>query len=178
MTRSKHQAQEVVADVILHCGIQMGSSSFLSGLELPSELLVLPLQHLPASKEVDGAMLRRGHEPGTRVVRDARLRPLFERRDQSVLREILGDPDVADDPGQTGDESRRFNPPDCVDRAMGIGSRHGYRSHHLQSAGASREAPRLQLGPNAGISCITRISLSLSATSRKRLVYLTARPDY
>jgi hypothetical protein len=36
-------------------------------------------------------MLVRGHKPGSRVVRDARLRPLFERGDESILREVLDD---------------------------------------------------------------------------------------
>src|SRR5258708_29561931 len=102
---------------------------------------MLQLEHRPPAEEVDGTMLRRGREPGTRGVGDARLRTLFERRDESILCKILSDPDVADDPRQTGDESRRFNPPDRVDRAMSVGSRHGYRSHHLQSAGASRDSP-------------------------------------
>ena len=49
-------------------------------------------------------MLRRGHEPGARVVRDARLRPLLERGDERVLREILGQADVAHDAREAGDE--------------------------------------------------------------------------
>ena len=35
----------------------------------------------------------------------------------------------------------RLDPPDRVDRAMGVGSRHGYRSHHLQSP---RARPRIR----------------------------------
>ena len=52
------------------------------------------------------------------------LRPLFERRDERVLREILGEADVADDAYEAGDEPRRLDPPDGVDRPMSIGSRH------------------------------------------------------
>ena len=65
-------------------------------------------------------MLRGGHEPGARVVRDARLRPLLERGDQRVLRELFGQADVAHDPRQAGDEPGRLDPPDRVDRAMGV----------------------------------------------------------
>ena len=54
-------------------------------LERATEFVVLALEPLVAPPEIDGTMLRRGHEPG----------------------------------------------------AMGIGSRHGYPSHHLPSAGAS-----------------------------------------
>ena len=84
-------------------------------------------------KQVDRAMLRGGHEPGARVVRDARLRPLLERGDERVLRELLGEADVAHDPRETGDEPRRLDPPDRVDRAMRVGSRHGYRQTRVRA---------------------------------------------
>src|SRR4051794_19493085 len=101
-------------------------------------------------------MLRGGHEPGARVVRNARLRPLLERGDESILGKILGKTDVAHDPRQTGDEPGRLDPPDRVDRAMGIGSRHDYRSHHLRSPAASSGAPRLL--PGAAARCIDKFS--------------------
>ncbi len=59
--------------------IEVRRRSFSIGLDLAAELLVLALDQLPAAKPVDGAMLRSGHEPGARPVRDARLRPLLER---------------------------------------------------------------------------------------------------
>src|SRR2546427_3525880 len=49
-------------------------------------------------------MLRGGHEPSARIVRDARLRPALERDDERVLRQVLGQTDVAGDPGEPGDE--------------------------------------------------------------------------
>ena len=49
---------------------------------------------------------------------------LLEADDQSVLCEVLGKTDIAHDPHQTGDEPRRLDPPDRVDRAMRVGSRH------------------------------------------------------
>jgi len=49
---------------------------------------------------------------------------LFERGDQRVLCEVLGKTDIAHDPRQPGDEPRRLDPPDRVDRAMRVGSRH------------------------------------------------------
>ena len=83
-------------------------------------------------------MLSGGHEPGTRIVGHARLRPLLERGDQSILGEIFSKANIAHDSRKTGDEPGGFDPPDCVDCAMDIGSRHGYRSHHVQSDSASR----------------------------------------
>src|SRR4030088_768870 len=93
---------------------------------------------------IDRALLGGGHEPGARVVRDARLRPLLERGDESILRKVLGQTDIADDPRQPGDEPRRLDPPDCIDGAMCVGSRHSYRSQHLYCVSASREAPRCE----------------------------------
>ena len=83
-----------------------------------TELLVLALEQLVPAEVVDRAMLRGGHEPGARVARDARLRPLLERGDERILREVLGKTDIAHDPRETGDEPRRLDPPDRVDRAM------------------------------------------------------------
>ena len=54
------------------------------------------------------------------IVRDAGLRPLLERRDERVLREVLGEPDVAHDPREPRDELRRLDPPDRLDRAVRV----------------------------------------------------------
>jgi len=72
-------------------------------------------------------MLGGSHQPGAGVIRDARLRPLLEGGNERVLREFLGKADVADDPRESRDNPGRLDPPDCVDCAMCIGSRHGYR---------------------------------------------------
>src|SRR5207248_355720 len=55
-----------------------------------------------------------------RCARDARLRPLLQRRDQRVLRELLGEPDVAHHPGQTGDHPGGLDPPYGFDRLGGV----------------------------------------------------------
>ena len=101
-----------------------GSAALLE-LQLAAELLVLALEPLSPAQEVDGAVFRRGHEPGARVVRDARLGPLLERRDERVLGELLGKTDVAHDPRETGDEPGRLDPPDGIDRTMRVGLLHG-----------------------------------------------------
>jgi hypothetical protein len=46
--------------------------------------------------------------------------PLLECRDQRILGELLRKTDIADDPRETGDEPGGFDPPDRIDRAMGI----------------------------------------------------------
>ena len=92
-------------------------------LELARELLVLALERRAAAQQVDRAVLRRGHEPGARVVRDARLGPLLERGDERVLRQLLGEADVAHDPREAGDQPGGLDPPDRVDRAVRVGAR-------------------------------------------------------
>ena len=125
MAGDEDQAQQVVADVVVERGVEVGRRRSLLRLELVAELLVLALEQLVAAQLVDGAVLRGRHQPGARVVRDARLRPLLERGDERVLRQLLGEADVAHDARQPGDEPRRLDPPDRVDRAMRLGGRHG-----------------------------------------------------
>src|SRR5712691_13570530 len=85
MTGREHEAQEVVADVVLRRGLEVCQRRLPPGLQLATQLLVLALEPLAPAQPVDGAMLRGGHEPGARVVRDPRLRPPLERDDESVL---------------------------------------------------------------------------------------------
>ena len=51
-----------------------GAGAVLPCFELAAELLVLALEHLAPPQQVDRAVLRGRHEPGARVVGDARLR--------------------------------------------------------------------------------------------------------
>src|SRR5229473_7005353 len=104
---------------------------------------MLALQQLVSAPMIDRAMLRGSHEPGARVVRDARLRPLLERGNESVLCEFLGKTDIAHNPRETGDDPGGLDPPDRVNCSMCIGSRHCYQSHHLWFAGATPSRPRL-----------------------------------
>ena len=92
---------------------------------------MLAFQARVAAEVIDGTMFGGGHQPCARIVGDARLRPLFECGDESVLCQVLGYADVAHDSRQPGDEPGRLDPPDGVDGAMGVGSCHCYRSHHL-----------------------------------------------
>jgi hypothetical protein len=140
MAGGEHESQEVVANVIVKRGVEIFHRD-LAGTDLASpdllddtlatEFFVLALNPRIAAEVINGAMLGGGHQPGARIVRDARLRPLLESGDQGILCQVFRDADIAHDPRQAGDESRRLHPPDRVNRAMCIGSRHRYRSHHL-----------------------------------------------
>jgi hypothetical protein len=134
MAGDEHQAQEIVADRIVDRRLELFDDAVLLGVEIAGDLLMLHLEALGAAEVVDRAVLGGRHQPGARVVRDTRHRPLLEGDQQSVLRQLLGEADVAHDARQTGDQTRRFDAPDGVDRAvgcgLGIGRRHGDRSQH------------------------------------------------
>ncbi len=53
-------------------------------------------------------------------------RPLLERDDQRVLRQLLGQTDVAHQARKPGDEPRGLDAPHRVDGAMDIRGRHGH----------------------------------------------------
>jgi hypothetical protein len=119
MAGNKDEAQQVVTNIVIESGVEI-RHGHLFRRELAAELLVLALEPCTSAKVVDRAMFGRGHKPGSRVVWDARFRPLFERSDESILSEVLGDADVAHNSREAGDEPRRLDPPDRVNRTMGI----------------------------------------------------------
>ena len=137
MTGGEHQPQQVVADVVVERSVEIGRHALSVDILLVAQLCVLAVDQLGAAEAVDGAMLGGGHEPGAGLVGNAGPRPLLERGDECVLRQLLGEADVAHHAREPGDELCLLDAPDRVDGVMCIGSRHGYRYQHLPSAGAS-----------------------------------------
>src|SRR6266446_9238645 len=127
MTGDEHKAQQVVTDVIVERGFEIRHECLLPGIVLAAKLLVFALKELVAAKEINGAMLGGGHEPGTRVPRDTRLLPLLERGNERILGEIFGKTYIAHDPHETADEPGRLDSPDGVNRSMYIGGSHSHR---------------------------------------------------
>ncbi len=142
MAGDEHEAKQIVADGIVDRIVELVHIRLLPRFELTAELLMLAIEQSSAPNVIDRAMVRRGHEPGARIVGSSRLRPLLERGDERVLRELLSHADVADDAGEPGDDPRRLDPPDCFDCGMWISSRHGCRSHHLQTLAATGRRQR------------------------------------
>ncbi len=64
----------------------------------------------------------RRHEPRSGVIRNARLRPALERDDERLLRQVLGEADVANDANQTADQPRGLDPPDRLDGLAWVGA--------------------------------------------------------
>ena len=53
--------------------------------ELPAELLVFAFEEFFSAEVIDGTIFGRSHEPGARIVRNARLGPSLERDHERVL---------------------------------------------------------------------------------------------
>ena len=125
MTGCEHQAKEVISDVIVDCRVEVRHGGLLPHLELAAEFFMLTLEELIPAKVIDGAMFGSGHKPGARIVRQTRFRPLLERGNEGVLGEFFSQTHISDHPGKPRDDPGRFDPPERVDGAMNIGSRHG-----------------------------------------------------
>src|SRR2546430_15720597 len=95
-------------------------------------------------------MLRGGHEPGARIVRDARLGPALERADERILRQVLGKADVAGDPGEPGDQPGGRDAPHRLDCAMSVGLRHRVR-------------------PFSALRALTRLPTSVAGSGRSAI---------
>ena len=113
-------------------------SERLARRHLPTELLVLALEALTSAQMVDGAILRRRHQPCRGIVRDPRFRPTLQGHRERVLGKLFGEAHVADDACQPGDELGGLDPPDGVDGAMWIGGRHGRQSEQVRFRSARR----------------------------------------
>ena len=118
MAGDEDQPEQVVADSVVERGIEVRRMAILVDRQLAADLLMLALQHLVAAQMVEGAPLGGRHQPGARPLRHAVARPLLQRRNQRLLREFLGQADIADDARQPGDQLRLLDAPDGVDRAV------------------------------------------------------------
>jgi hypothetical protein len=103
------------------CAREVGAVHRQHDPQLVRDLFLLALVGLRPPGEVDRPVLRRRHQPRPGVVGDAVARPALERDQQRVLRQVLGQPDVADQPRQAGDEAGGLDPPDRLDRRPGLG---------------------------------------------------------
>ncbi len=118
MARDEDQAQQVVADVVfVERGERRGIGTFCVR-ELACEQFAFARQHVVAPKTVDRAALGNRHQPRAGIARDAFAGPLRERGDERILREFLSDADVAHHARQTGDELRRLDAPDRLERPL------------------------------------------------------------
>ena len=83
-------------------------------------------------------------------------RPLLQRGDQRVLGEVLGQADVAHEPREPGDEPRRLDPPDRVDRAVRRRRAHAAIAYSL--GGELLADPRLGRARSSGVNASPKSS--------------------
>jgi hypothetical protein len=135
VARGEHQAQQVVADIVVERGVEVGRLARAGGLQVMAQFLVLALDQLCAAQAVDGAVPGGGHQPGAGLVGDAGARPPLQGGNQGVLRQLLGETHIAHHAGEAGDQLRPLDAEHRLDGAMGaggggVGGRHGRRSDH------------------------------------------------
>src|ERR1700722_4659363 len=100
MAGNKKQAQQIVANIVVESGIEIGYGQLFRG-KFATQFFVLALEPSGPAEVINGSMFGGRHQPCAWVVRDARLGPLLEGGDQRILCEILGDADVAHDARET-----------------------------------------------------------------------------
>jgi hypothetical protein len=156
MARGEDEPQEVVADLVGTRVIQgiheIRHDQRLPGLEVTSDLLQLPSQRFVAAQAVQRAVPGRGHQPSPGILRHAFDRPVFQRGNQRILRELFRHPYVAHHPCDAGDYLGGFDAPDRVDGVVRA------RLHVLVMPGLTRACalslaeaqPRPRPGPSEG----------------------------
>src|SRR5690606_22817879 len=100
-------AQQVVADAFVDGPLELVARRLLRNGAL--ELAVLPLPHPPMAELIEGPVLRGGRQPGSRIVGNAGLRPLLERFEERVLRQVLGRAHVAHETRQAANQTGRLD---------------------------------------------------------------------
>ena len=107
------------AYVVVHGGSEIRHFSFAFG-QFAAKNFMLAADQCVSPEVIDRAMFSDGHKPGTRILGNARVRPLLERGNEGVLGEFFRDPDVAYDSSQPGNDAGRLDPPDNINGAMRI----------------------------------------------------------
>src|ERR1700752_2891403 len=103
MAGDEEKPQQVIAYLVVESRIKIWHGH-LFRTKLASKLLVLALKQRVSAEVIDGTMLGCGHQPSTGIGRDARLGPLLECGDQSILCQILGKTDITYDAYEPSDE--------------------------------------------------------------------------
>ena len=106
-------------------GLEFGRGRLLLRISFAADFLVFALDaayFCAASPVRDVSRYAISHAPGLSGIPE--FGHCSKRGHQSILRELFGKSDVAHHPGQTRDELGRFDPPDCLNGAVCIGSGH------------------------------------------------------
>src|ERR1700732_2298292 len=103
MTGNEDEPEQVVADVVVDRGFQTSHGGLLPGIGFASKFFMLTFKKFFSAGGVNGATLCRGHEQGTRIIRNTRLWPTLESGDEGVLGEVFRQADVTYHASESGD---------------------------------------------------------------------------
>ncbi|HLI83616.1 MAG TPA: hypothetical protein VKV17_06835 [Bryobacteraceae bacterium] len=120
MAGHENEAEQVVAEVIVHCLLELRYGCRLFGFRFAPEFFVLSLGKLIPAQQVDGPVLR-GGEPSARILRNTRCRPLLQRCHEDVVRQFFGCAQVPHHTRNRGDDPRRFDLPDRFNLKTAVG---------------------------------------------------------
>ena len=99
-----------------------------------------------ASQAIDRLVPRRLNEPGARIVRQPRRRPLLESRRERLVNHLLGEVEVAEEADQCREDAPRFR---AIEPANGVGDR---RWSYIDNTGLTSIEPIRALGTRAAIA--------------------------
>src|SRR6185437_596571 len=103
--------------------VEPGQRFFRPPGEVHLDLAMLVFDPVLAPQDIQSAMLRGGDQPGSRIVRNPRLRPVLERREQSFLRQILGQAHIPHQPGEYRDHFGGLDAPNSLDALLDVAHR-------------------------------------------------------
>ena len=104
MTTDEDQAQAIV----LHDLVVIRSHRVGLCFELRRDIDLRRIEPHAAAKRVDGLEASGRDEPRARIVGDAVLRPLHERRTERIVHSLLGEIEIAEETDQCGQDAARF----------------------------------------------------------------------
>ena len=130
--------QEVVADIVVERSARVPGGQLLLQFGFVAELRMLAFEQLVPPQQIDAAALGGRHQPGAGPVGDAVARPMFERRDQRLLRQLLGEADIAQHAREACDQLGLLDAEHRFDGAMCVGSKHTLPTTANRRASASR----------------------------------------
>ena len=87
-------------------------------------LVVSEWPQLVSAELINGAVFRYRHQPRAWTIRDASHWPTLQRRNERLLREVLGEANVTNKANETTDQPRGLDAPDRLDRLARGGLRH------------------------------------------------------
>jgi hypothetical protein len=125
VTGDEHQVEEIIANVVIDGGVDIDIAAL--GLDLIDDRVLFALMQAQFANTVDATMLGGGHQPGGGPFRQAILGPALECSEKCVLRQFLGNADIAGEARQPGNEPCLLDAPDRFDRAIGVRLRHASR---------------------------------------------------